>query len=205
MFFWYILTLTSAQDCLPKCSWQCDSPQCPALCLPICEPPACHSSCTAPNSALCDVRCAKPHCQIKCPEEPCVSSDCPKCFADCEEPDCVTHCKAPAPECQVICEEIACSWQCHKPQCPKPKCELVCENPHCAPQLECCKCNEDTIPLTQEVKTLFAATEADANCCSCGNHQAIVGAPGETHYRKVAGVQESHEGVLQGMLAKSNH
>ena len=59
----------------------------------------------------------------------------------------MTHCqvsilkKAPKPECEAVCEEPRCDWQCSKPECPKPKCELVCENPNCKPKVACCGCD----------------------------------------------------------------
>lgn len=174
ILFLISLTLALAQDCHPQCSWKCDDPHCAAICSPICEPPSCHVSCTPPGEPQCEVTCAAPICDIRCPEESCISQDCPPCHTDCKNPECVTRCKSQEPECQVVCDDLKCAWDCHKPECPKPKCELVCENPHCSPLLECCKCNAGQVPYTKETYTLFNKDEPDASCCTCGDHQGIV-------------------------------
>jgi len=173
---WYLfLTLALAsENCHPQCSWKCDTPSCPSVCAPVCETPSCHTSCTPPLPPVCDVRCAEPRCIVKCPDEPCISDNCGNCYTVCEEPECVTRCKAAEPKCEVMCDELKCGWKCHKPDCPKPRCELVCDNPHCTPNFECCKCASDGLPVTSEIHRLFKEDEPDANCCSCGDHQALV-------------------------------
>merc|ERR1712032_58160 len=35
----------------------------------------------------------------------CEMFDCPKCVTVCKQPHCVTHCQAPKPECEPVCEE----------------------------------------------------------------------------------------------------
>ena len=75
--------------------------------------------------------------------------------------------KAPKPECEAVCEEPRCDWQCTKPECPKPKCELVCENPNCKPKVACCGC--DGAALGQTPIFFFKETEKNPTCCSC-NH-----------------------------------
>jgi hypothetical protein len=84
----------------------------------------------------------------------------------CKQPHCVTHCQAPKPECEAVCEEPRCDWKCHKPECPKPKCELVCENPNCAPKVECCACHGTTIGVSPTFP-FFKETEPNPQCCSC--------------------------------------
>jgi hypothetical protein len=89
----------------------------------------------------------------------------------------VTRCKAPEPECQVVCDKVHCSEECHKPNCPKPKCELVCENPHCSPLVECCRCENGNLSLPSE--GIFKIGEESPACCSCGDNQAIVNIPND--------------------------
>ena len=86
----------------------------------------------------------------------------------CKQPHCVTHCQAPKPECEPVCEEPKCDWKCTKPACPKPKCELVCENPSCVPKVDCCSCGSNAVPLAASPFPFFKESESNKNCCSCG-------------------------------------
>ena len=172
MLFLSLLLVVSSQDCHPLCSWKCDDPHCDAVCSPVCEPLLCHTECLPPTLPMCESKCAEPVCQIKCPEEPCTSDECASCYVDCNNPECVTRCKSPEPECQIVCDDLICGQECHKPNCPKPKCELVCENPHCAPLVECCQCDNTATPLPDQ--GIFKPEVSDTQCCSCGDNQAVL-------------------------------
>ncbi len=117
MILLLLLTVAIAQT--PNCTWQCDDPVCPAMCRPICLPPACaYTNCSFGS--------ATPACRVTCEEDGGNAVDaCPVCETQCNPP--------PAP-CVIQCEMTQCSWECNKPMfCPKPTCELQCELPACLP------------------------------------------------------------------------
>ena len=95
--------------------------------------------------------------------------DCPKFVTVSKSPHCVTHCQAPKPECEAVCEEPKCDWKCHKPNCPKPKCELVCENPNCIPIVECCPCAKGGSRVASPFP-FFKETEKNKDFCSCNKN-----------------------------------
>jgi len=141
-----VVASAAATECSgrPNCRWQCDDPQCPAICHPVCERPKCEMKCEEVSCAKCTVHCQRPQCTIRCPKEQCEKEGCPKCETVCAPAQCHTTCTAPEPKCSPVCEELACTNKCAKPtNCAKPKCELQCEAPACQEYqaTSCCACN----------------------------------------------------------------
>ncbi len=127
------------EENFPLCHWQCDDPLCPAICDPVCEPPLCSNLCEeldAQPNCQCEAVCEPPQCEIKCEDVGCPVESCPQCTTQCLPPVCETRCTQinpsgptctlESPVCSAQCEEVQCSWKCHKPLCPEPQCELVC-------------------------------------------------------------------------------
>merc|ERR1719424_2811111 len=120
------VAVAAATECAPNCKWQCDDPQCPAVCHPVCKRPNCEMKCEETPCAKCTIHCERPTCSIRCPKEDCQKESCPKC--------------------ETVCEELECTNKCAKPtNCAKPKCELQCEKPACEEKQEssCCECNKE--------------------------------------------------------------
>jgi hypothetical protein len=109
-----LFSLTFAQT--PNCTWQCDDPVCPAICQPVCSPPAC-------TFIGCSVGSARPTCWTTCDTPYNAIDTCPLCS---------THCNPPPLSCTIECEEVQCGWVCDKPiYCHQPQCQLQCEQPTC--------------------------------------------------------------------------
>ena len=103
-------------------SWQCDDPQCPMFCGPVCEPLNCTTTCE--EGFTCS---QQANCKIECPYDAngiLVSESCPTCSASCAPLVCQN--------CTATCEPIHCSWRCVLPQsCPPPTCVLVGQQAAC--------------------------------------------------------------------------
>jgi hypothetical protein len=160
------VSAVAAEQCHPNCKWQCDDPQCPAVCHPVCEKPNCQMQCEETPCAKCTIHCAQPVCTIRCPKETCEKEGCPKCEHVCKPAQCHVSCEAPEPKCSPVCEELNCQHKCAKPtNCQKPKCELQCEKSACeAQEPKCCPCNTAT--------TQVAVTQANNACNSSPCQQA---------------------------------
>jgi hypothetical protein len=145
----------------PNCKWECDDPQCPSVCHPVCEQPKCVIQCEKTNCAICSVNCDKPVCTIRCPKTCVNGTNCPKCVHACEPAKCHTTCKAPTPQCAPVCEELNCRHRCIKPECARPKCSLKCEQSKCLPQNKaCCPCSASNVQ--------HAMKQATQNCGAAG-------------------------------------
>jgi len=143
--------------CHPRCRWQCDEPDCPARCLPVCTLPVCQVKCQQGPCADCNIRCHEPDCTVRCPKDVCKKGDCPKCETVCAPAKCHTECEPPTPLCVPVCATTQCKLECKKPNnCPRPKCQLVCEKVNCSvgqspwsrhATSECCPCTQATLRL----------------------------------------------------------
>ena len=63
-----------------------------AICEPICEAPICKTGCLRANEAACTTECQPLECEIKCPDNACEKTDCPKCINSCKDLNCKTTC-----------------------------------------------------------------------------------------------------------------
>ena len=115
--------LTVVGTCHPECKYQCDDPVCPADCIPVCIPPVCSRCINVSNIQTCHQ--IYYGCISHCPEDMCEADSCPQC-----ETRCYPYCEG-IENCQIMCEELQCSWKCSKPSCRKPICSLQCEAPAC--------------------------------------------------------------------------
>eukprot|EP00440_Ansanella_granifera_P055426 gb/GFBE01060086.1/.p1 GENE.gb/GFBE01060086.1/~~gb/GFBE01060086.1/.p1 ORF type:complete len:304 (+),score=54.63 gb/GFBE01060086.1/:1-912(+) len=124
---------TAAQDCGPKCQYQCEQPQCNSAqeCDPVCDPPICETSCSS-SAETCETRCGEPLCAVVCPETECVGVDCSsslKCKTVCSPPVCTTAC---ADNCKTTCAKPLCQWNCKaNSKCPEPSCKMSCMQLDC--------------------------------------------------------------------------
>ena len=182
------VAVAAASECAPNCKWQCDDPQCPAVCHPVCKRPNCEMKCEETPCAQCTIHCEKPTCSIRCPKEDCQKESCPHCETVCAPAQCHTTCTAPEPKCSPVCEELECTNKCAKPtNCAKPKCELQCEKAACEEkQATCCECNaattqhavnqagkaNGTAPSFVEVldTMFFKHQQGETSCCPCAQH-----------------------------------
>ena len=124
-----IVNTGNCTNCNPKCQWKCTTPVVSKKCIPKCQKPVCHTECTEPRDATCNVKCKPPKCKIKCPKN--VNDICDEnpCKIVCEDPECKVNCVKPKPNCDINCDPPVCNWDCHKPSnTEKPDCRLICDN-----------------------------------------------------------------------------
>lgn len=114
--------------CHPECSWQCDSPTCPAVCSTSCLPYNCSRCFIDPNTnETVDCKKIAVGCSITCPSDQCETDFCPQCSISCNAGLCQGE-----SNCIILCHELQCGWSCRKPtDCPYPLCQLNCEQPAC--------------------------------------------------------------------------
>lgn len=116
-----------AGDCTPKCTWQCESPQCDEVCEPVCQPPRCETRCAEIDTSSCAIECEKPSCAVMCPQRLCAKTSCGNCTATCSEAMCNLKCHKQQP-CRNVCEQPDCVWNCRAPdRCQAPSCRMVCD------------------------------------------------------------------------------
>ena len=120
-----LLLLATAWACHPECTWQCDSPSCPARCHIVKKAPVCSIQCADPSH---EDSCQELECVTRCVEDGCPMDACPMCETVCRP----AHCTASGADCSPLCEAPEASWVCTAPlECPKPKCTLQCDQPSC--------------------------------------------------------------------------
>lgn len=127
-------------ECVPGCSWKCDTPKCETskcdqVCKPTCKAPKCQTRCTGLSTNGCRMECGKPDCAVVYPKKICANSSCPIAETHCSKPMCKLVCPPDSQNCKDVCENPSCSWKCEappscpKPVCPKPRCKMQCDQP----------------------------------------------------------------------------
>lgn len=148
IFLFPLLFTLAFSQCHPTCSWQCDDPGCVAECTPYCSPPQCILECITSDPSQCGLM----KCHNLCATDQCEIPTCPACDIECNVELICT-------DCQVVCEQIECSWVCEKPtDCPYPSCILECESPacECVPTVDNNFCSEGGIlKMFIDVNTLI--------------------------------------------------
>jgi hypothetical protein len=131
------VSVVHGQGCHPLCTYECSSPTCPAMCVPVCKPANCEVCFNVSGTITnCMSLVGTGVCELTCPANQCESSECPVCEIQCDEQRVCGSRRNPFslnPNCLVMCQEASCSWQCTKPtNCPYPQCQLQCDPPACA-------------------------------------------------------------------------
>lgn len=125
MYLFLIILPFIVNSQVPECIWECDSPMCPAICTPVCEPVNCEIFCTPSNTPGV---CNPVNCRSQCVTGGDALDSCPLCEVLCDP----LRCQPIDRPCQIQCQEVQCSWKCVKPNtCPYPRCALQCQQPAC--------------------------------------------------------------------------
>lgn len=123
MFILLFINLIYSQ--IPQCSYECDSQKCDAICSPKCSQIDCTVIC---NPEDVPGVCNNPNCDIEFASNQNFLEQCPLAEILCEE----LSCNPIDRPCEIVCQEIQCSWDCQKPSlCPLPFCTLECKRASC--------------------------------------------------------------------------